>query len=86
MAFVIQIIVTFLALFVTDVCWAFYIGKVKEGNSFHAAKWAVFLYVTSAIGTIGIVSNPWLLIPAALGAFAGTFLAVKWDSKKNSSK
>lgn len=82
MPFYLQAIIAFLALFITDVCWAFYINKVKEGNAFHAAKWAVLLYSTSIVGTVSIVKDQWLLIPAIMGAFAGTFVAVKMDNRK----
>jgi hypothetical protein len=77
----VQSLIVFLALFTTDICWAFYISRVKDGNPIHAAKWAVFLYLTGSVGTLGIVHNQWLLIPAGLGAFAGTYLAV-WIEHK----
>lgn len=73
---------TFAALFVTDVCWAFYINHVKEGTALKAASWATFMLGIGAFGVISYVSNPWLLIPALLGAFAGTYSGVCINNRK----
>jgi hypothetical protein len=82
MTFALQVIIAFLAWFATDVCWAFYVNKVKDGDQFKSAVWAVFLFLTAAAGTISYVSNAWLLIPAALGAFSGTYFAVWWEKTR----
>lgn len=82
MSFPILCIISFLALFVTDLCWAFYISRVKDHQPLRSALWAVGLFLTGAIGTISYVNDPWLLIPAAIGAFSGTFLAVLLEKKQ----
>jgi hypothetical protein len=79
--FIVKAVIVFLALCITDVCWAYYINKVKDGSPLHSAKWAVFLYLTGSVGTISVVNDPWLVIPASLGAFCGTYLAV-WFNKR----
>ena len=81
MTFLIQAVLVFVALFITDVCWAYYINQVKDESPIHAAKWAVFLYGTSLVGTVSIVGNWWMVIPALTGAFCGTYLAV-WLNKR----
>lgn len=71
-----QIVITFFALFVTDVAWAFYINKVKNGSPLQSALWATFMFGIGAVGTISYVHNAWLLVPALLGAFVGTYVGV----------
>jgi len=43
-----------------------------------ASTWAAILYVLYASALIGSAYNPYLLIPAVLGAFAGTWVGVKY--------
>lgn len=72
----------FIAMFATDVCWALYVRRTKDGNAFAAANWAVLLFVTGAVATITYVKDPWLLIPAMVGAWLGTFATIWWDEFK----
>ncbi len=66
----------FAAMFSVDLCWVFYVKKVQHDSPFKASCWAVFLFLTSSIVVIGFTSDPWLLIPASVGAFAGTWVGV----------
>lgn len=86
MTFLIQAIIAFMALFITDICWAFYINSVKDSSPAKSAMWAVFLFLTGAAGVLSYTTNPWLLIPAGFGAFAGTYLAVVLDTKRRNRK
>ncbi len=72
----IDIIIVFLSLFITDIAWAMYIDKVKNGTPMSSALLATFMFGVMAVGTISYVKNPWLLIPALFGAFAGTYVGV----------
>lgn len=81
MEFYIQWTTVLIAVLVTDICWAYYIRRVKDGKPLKAAMWAVFLFLTGAIGAISYIRNPWFVIPAAIGAFIGTYIAVWLDSK-----
>lgn len=80
---VIEWLVIFSALTVTDVCWGYYINKVKEGKALPSAVWSVLLYLTGSIAVVGWVKDPWLLIPAAAGAFVGTYISVWLNKRKN---
>lgn len=84
--FIIQVVVAFIALFITDICWAFYVNRVKDGNAFASAMWAVSLFLTGAFGVISYVTNAWLLIPAAAGAFCGTYVAVLLEKRKKNDR
>lgn len=82
MTFWLQWTIVLVAMFVTDICWAYYIRRVKDAQALQSSLWAVFLFLTGAVGAISYVNNPWFLIPATLGAFVGTFSAVYLDGKK----
>lgn len=73
-------LIVFLAAFVTDICWAFYVNRVKEGKALSSGIWAVFLFLTGSVATTAYVTNPWYLVPAAVGAFAGTVITVWYNS------
>lgn len=81
MTFPIQCILVFLALIAVDFCWTFYIAKVAEKKAIAAACWSAMIMVCGAFATISYLENKWLLIPAILGAWVGTFLAIKLNLK-----
>jgi hypothetical protein len=66
----------FAAMFASDFAWSLYVAAVKDGAAIRASLWAVALFLLGALAVIGYTRNRWLLIPAALGAAAGTFLGV----------
>ena len=72
----IECIITFFALFFTDICYTFYLKSVHEESKIGASLWAVVVYVIAAIAVIEYNSNHWLLIPAGLGAFCGTYVGM----------
>lgn len=78
-------LVAFVALFATDVCWALYVAKVKQGSAYAAATWAVALFLMGGIAVLGYTSNPWLLIPSAAGAFVGTLVGI-WIEQRSARK
>lgn len=79
-------LIAFAALFATDVAWAVYVDKVKEGNALHSAAWAIALFVLGAVAVIGYTTDPWLLAPSAAGAFCGTFAGVWWNGRRAKPK
>lgn len=68
----------FFAMFFTDVFNAYYIQAVQRVQALKASIWASILYVLYALAIIGSAHNPWLLIPAVLGAFVGTYIGVRY--------
>jgi hypothetical protein len=69
-------LVTFVAMFATDYAWSLYVAAIKNGLALPASGWAVALFLLGAVTVLGYTKNRWLLIPAALGAFAGTWAGV----------
>lgn len=69
---------TFVAMFATDLAWAAYVASVKAGAALTSASWSVALFLLGALTVLGYTKNRRLLIPAAAGAFAGTWAGVAW--------
>ena len=67
----------FLALVVIDILYAVYTKQVMKDKPAYSSLLAAGIYVINAIITINFVIDPWLLIPAGLGAFVGTYIGVK---------
>jgi uncharacterized protein YebE (UPF0316 family) len=74
-------ILIFFALFFTDVFYTFYLRSVQNDKPLMASGWAVVVYIIAAIAVIEYNSNHWLLIPAGVGAFCGTFVGMKIRKK-----
>lgn len=60
-----------------DIVWAKYTYALTARAPWRAGIFASSIFILNGTVTIGFVSDPWLLIPAALGAFAGTAIAVR---------
>lgn len=67
---------TFVAMVVTDLCWARYIISANDRSPLEASAWAVSLFLLGAFTVLGYTRDRWLLIPATLGAFVGTYFGV----------
>ena len=70
-------ITTFLAVFVLDVVYTYYLRCVAEKKILGASFWAVACYLGGSVAVINYTSNHWMLVPAALGAFCGTYVGMK---------
>lgn len=72
----IKYVAIFFALFFTDIIWALYIKWTAKGKAGRAALASFFIYIVGAV-TIGeFVKDPWVLIPAGLGCFLGTYITI----------
>lgn len=71
-------LIVFAAMFSLDFVWAFYTKAIQKHRPLAAAWWAVAIIVFTAVAQIGYINDPILVLPAALGAFAGTYAAMKW--------
>jgi len=47
--------------------------------------WAVVVFLLACVAVINYTTNHWLLIPAALGAFCGTYVGMIIRNKHNIS-
>jgi hypothetical protein len=73
----IEYIVTFFAIFFTDIFYVYYLRSVQYDKALNASCWAVVVYLMACVAVIHFTTNHWLLIPAGLGAFCGTYIGMK---------
>lgn len=74
--------IVFAALFALDFVWISYTKAVTQHAPMGAAFWAVLILLFNGVSQIGYVNEPWLLVPAAAGAFTGTYAAMWWENKR----
>jgi hypothetical protein len=67
----------FLIVMGVDYAWARYSVAAAHGQAHRAAAWSIATYLLSAVNVLAYTHNHWLLIPAVIGAYAGTFIAVR---------
>jgi len=70
-------IFTFIAIFFVDIFYVYYIKSVNESHALRASFWGAAMWLVASFAVIEYTSNHWLLIPACLGAFAGTWVGIK---------
>ncbi len=72
-----QWVAVFGGMVILDFIWVGYVKALQVSTALRAGAWAGFMIVTSGFVQISYVSDHWLLIPAGLGAFVGTWSAVE---------
>lgn len=60
-----------------DYVWALYTYAIGNKNPWLSGCYAGGIILLSGIATVGYVSDTRMMVPAMLGAFVGTFVAVK---------
>jgi len=61
--------------------WAFSVRRTAHGLPLESALYSALVTLAGGIVTVEYVSNRWYLLFAAIGAFVGSFLTVKFDSQ-----
>ncbi len=74
-------ILIFLATGVSDILWVLYIRRTGEGKAISAALFSTSIVVLGAFVILTYIGNNLYLIPAAIGAFLGTVVTIKFDLK-----
>lgn len=77
---IVQAVCVFLAMAVIDYMWAKYVLTASSNKALLASVWAVPLAMLSGYTAISFVANPWMLIPAGVGAFVGTYFSMRQRS------
>lgn len=67
----------FTAVFVIDILYTFYLKAVQDSKPLIASGLASIVYVLACVVVINYTTDNWLLIPAALGAFCGTYVGIR---------
>jgi hypothetical protein len=74
-------IVVFVLMLVTDVVWTVYIRRVGQGHALQSAVMATALLAMGGFVVVSYTENHWMLIPACLGSFVGTYFTVRWEKR-----
>lgn len=72
-------LLVFVAMLIADFCWARWAIHCNEKNRIRASVYAAAIVVCSGLTIFEYTHDLWLVIPAAAGAGAGTFFAVKTE-------
>jgi len=75
-------LVVFLVTAFSDTLWAIYIRRVTHGKTLSASTLSAIIIIAGGLVAIEYIGNNWYLLPAAIGAFVGTFLTIKFDNRK----
>ena len=70
-------VLAFIAMFLTDVFYTYYLKAVQDEQALRASSWATIIYIVAAFAIIEYNTNHLLLIPAGIGAFCGTLVGMK---------
>lgn len=70
-------IMVFAAMTLLDFLWGHYTAHVASGKAIPAALFASGIIVATGFVTAAYISNNAMIVPAALGAFFGTWFSVK---------
>lgn len=74
-------VLVFLSTLLADFAWTKYNMESAAKRPHPAAFWSTLIILFGAFNIVSYTTNHWLLIPAALGAYAGTWIAVWRESK-----
>jgi len=77
-----QLFVTFVSMTAVEFAWALYIHNLRDNNEFVAGICSSLIILFGGLTTIVFMKNNWMLIPAAFGAFAGTYISKYFYKKK----
>ena len=81
-----SLMLNYLAVFfvvaLTDILWAKYFLAVSQSRMVVAPLVSSGIIVFGSFATISYVNDHWALIPAALGAYAGTYITMWLEKKK----
>jgi hypothetical protein len=74
-----KVIVVFLSVMFAEIFWTRWTLGVQQKNKLKAANATFMIILLGGITFIGYTSNHWLLLPAAFGGWAGTYMTMHLD-------
>lgn len=82
MTYLLQFLGVTVAMFLADVCWAYYFIKIEERKSVAAGTWAALIYIFGAFTVTSYIDDKSLIAAAMIGSFLGTYCTVEYKKKK----
>jgi hypothetical protein len=77
MPFTLKFFLVFICVTATDACWAVYIVRIAEKKAIQAGLWGSLISLLAAFTVVSYTEDHRLIIAIVIGAFAGTWIAVK---------
>ena len=71
-------IITFTLVFVVDIIYTYYLKAITESHALKSSFWGAACWLVGSLAVIEYTADHWLLIPACLGAFCGTYVGIKF--------
>lgn len=68
--------IAFASMLALDLVWVAYMTSAQAGYPAVSAFCAMILFVIGAYNVLSYTRDPRLIVPAALGAYTGTYIAV----------
>jgi uncharacterized membrane protein YfcA len=78
----INYLVTFLAVFSTDLIYIYFVKSIQEDHPWRAAWWSMVVTFTASVAVINYTEDHWQLIPALAGAYCGALVGMKIKKSK----
>lgn len=72
----------FVAMALLDFVWAYYTDMIQQKKAALAALSASMIVLFNGVVVTGYVLDRWLLVPALLGAFLGTWSSVVFARRR----
>lgn len=75
---------TFILTLLADVCWTQYNMRSAEKRAHPAAFWSALIVAVGGLNVLLYTTSHWLLIPAILGAYLGTWVTIWYENRRAS--
>lgn len=82
MSYLVQFLGVMAAMFLADICWAYYFIKIEERRSAAAGIWAALIYIFGAFTVTSYIDDKSLIAAAMIGSFLGTYVTVEYKKRK----
>ena len=71
-------LLVFVAMTALDFAYGEYTKAAADRRLHPASIWAAILYALGAFVAIHVISDNWNAVPAVFGAYAGTYLSIRY--------
>ena len=75
--------VSFFALFFVDIGYVLYMQNVQKRKKIVASTFATLIFILNSVVIINFTEDKFLLIPAIIGAFVGTYVGMIIEDYRN---
>lgn len=65
-----------------DVLWTLGIRRISQGRALESAMFSGIMTIANGLVIMEFVNNKWYLIAAAIGAFVGNYVTMRFDLRK----